>query len=351
MNVGVLTFQFAHNYGAMLQAFSLCEYLNGLGVRAQIINYRPEYMTRQYSISPLSAKSIKSAVKMTIDYPHVFKQYRLFENFASNSLHLTPIVRTHDELCYLLNDFDLIIVGSDQVWNYELTGGNSDYYLDFASLRTDAISYAASFGKDNLSGIPSNCIESLEKFKAISLREDTCAEELCQLVGTTPMRAVDPVFLHDKNYWISQGRSVSVQRPYCVYYSLESNQHLLECVERKSEGLPVYAIHPTCQRQPVGTNLHGVGPREFLDLVSGAEIVFTNSFHGLAFSAIFGRDVYTAFHSTLGSRTLSLLRLFYVDPGESRGLVHVDFSNASWGRMNATISQSECFIEHWIKGI
>ena len=48
MKIGIITFQCAHNYGAVLQAYALKEYLKTLGYSVNIINYRPRYIVNAY---------------------------------------------------------------------------------------------------------------------------------------------------------------------------------------------------------------------------------------------------------------------------------------------------------------
>lgn len=48
MKIGIITFQCAHNYGAVLQAYALKEYLKTLGHSVNIINYRPRYIVNAY---------------------------------------------------------------------------------------------------------------------------------------------------------------------------------------------------------------------------------------------------------------------------------------------------------------
>lgn len=48
MKIGIITFQCAHNYGAVLQAYALKEYLKSLGHSVNIINYRPYYIVNAY---------------------------------------------------------------------------------------------------------------------------------------------------------------------------------------------------------------------------------------------------------------------------------------------------------------
>ena len=48
MKIGVITFHGADNYGSVLQAYALTEYLNDKGYDAEIIDYYFEHDYRQY---------------------------------------------------------------------------------------------------------------------------------------------------------------------------------------------------------------------------------------------------------------------------------------------------------------
>lgn len=47
MNIGILTFHWATNYGAVLQCYALQSYLTSIGHNVKVINYKP----RQYDES------------------------------------------------------------------------------------------------------------------------------------------------------------------------------------------------------------------------------------------------------------------------------------------------------------
>ena len=50
MRVGIITFHFAWNYGAVLQCLALSETLKEMGHEICVINYRPRYHVNQYSV-------------------------------------------------------------------------------------------------------------------------------------------------------------------------------------------------------------------------------------------------------------------------------------------------------------
>ena len=50
MKIGILTFHCAVNFGAVLQAFGLSQYLRSLGHDVSVIDYRPDYLVKPYRL-------------------------------------------------------------------------------------------------------------------------------------------------------------------------------------------------------------------------------------------------------------------------------------------------------------
>ena len=48
MKIGIITFHYAHNYGAVLQAFALCSKLRKEGYDAKIVDLRRSFIYNQY---------------------------------------------------------------------------------------------------------------------------------------------------------------------------------------------------------------------------------------------------------------------------------------------------------------
>ena len=46
--IGILTFHYAHNYGAVLQAYALKTKLQRMGYEVQVLNYQNKYIARRY---------------------------------------------------------------------------------------------------------------------------------------------------------------------------------------------------------------------------------------------------------------------------------------------------------------
>lgn len=183
--VGLITFHFANNFGAVLQAYTLQQTLNSLKVNNQIIDLRPYGIVKGYYIFPKLMLEIKnfglangllnSIIKLTRLRYYSIKSSIKFGKFRNKNLEVTK-KRFHGKvgLESTLNLFEIIIVGSDQVWNPSITKNyQSIYFLKSNNSSLKKYSYAASFG--NKSNIIENYpfIDYLKDFNEISLRESS----------------------------------------------------------------------------------------------------------------------------------------------------------------------------------
>ena len=133
MKIGILTFHFAINYGAVIQSWALQKYLQKLGHDAFIINYDP----RHYRYARW-LHALKKGMKFCA------REIR-FRVFRKKYLKETKLFSYNEQICNL--GFDAYIVGSDQVWNVDFFNFNRRYFLDFVGNEERKIAYAASVGE------------------------------------------------------------------------------------------------------------------------------------------------------------------------------------------------------------
>ena len=210
-----------------------------------------------------------------------------------------------------MNTYDMVSVGSDQVWNTNITGNIKCYFLE-KEVQAKKISHAASFGTDSICAYQKNAInECLPLYSKISVREQQ-AKKILEEEKIGAELVCDPVFLIDREEWDAFARkpeSVAEDSRYVLLYGLSRNEQLEKSAARyaESEGIPLYVIHPTAQKLTrKGTLLYDVGPREFVWLIRNAVKVYSNSFHATAVSVLYGKTlVYDAVNG-LGSRVASL---------------------------------------------
>jgi len=242
----------------------------------------------------VGAKSAKSIVSRLLRMPYKICQYHIFNDFISTLYGGKKIFSDRDTLVRVENKYDAIIVGSDQVWNDSITGASDEYYLPKLRNDTLKISYAASFGKKELSVYQKDCISRyLPSFLALSIREEDGCDDIKGIIKKDAQIVLDPVFLTSKQDWMvqcSKSRRKEPEEKYMLFYSLSFDPELIRFANKiaAEQNLKIYSIHPTAMKCRVnGTQLFNVGPYEFLSLIKNAEIVCTDSFHATAFSVIF----------------------------------------------------------------
>ncbi|WP_043551200.1 polysaccharide pyruvyl transferase family protein [Ruminococcus albus] len=200
--IGIITFHFAYNYGAVLQALALSNFLTNNSYNVKIINYYPPELHHEYSLNPFDSRSKGEILGKAKLFFKRKRQYALFDNFVINNLTITDNV-TKDKLGLLNSDFDCFITGSDQVWNDAFLNDSSPYFLSFVDSEKMSISYAASFGNKRISNeISENIKKYLPLFSWVSVRE-RFGVNILNLSHINSDLVIDPVFLLSLDEWLN----------------------------------------------------------------------------------------------------------------------------------------------------
>lgn len=325
--VGVLTFQFAHNYGALLQAYALKTAIEKMGAEVRIINYYPKDLADTYSLNPLvfmrraEFGNIKSI-------PWRINQALLFRNFQKEVLEIGKKIKNIKNSQF--NKFDVIVVGSDQVWNQDIVPDLEKYLLKDVSVGIK-VAYAASIGKKRINkSVEPVFKQLLSDFSLISVRERNTVD-LFKALGIKTYHALDPVFLISRNEWkefYSKKSNINIYGAYILYIDLMNDFNLKKLLKNvmKDKKMQAYAIHPTAWKfhlQGV-KQLYNVGPYEYLYLIDHASYIVTNSFHGVAFSYIFKKKLFYYLNNKLSNRIEDFFTLMELNPKD----VFFDFEKA-----------------------
>lgn len=302
MKIGILTFHFAHNYGAMLQAYALSVKLKMLKYDAEIIDFRLKYIYDNYEkksfIKLISYyKNFGNSILLSIlkaikNYPHFRfrdKKWNRFDSFLNSVLPKSKQIYNYDEINKM--GYSHIILGSDQIWNDSLTHGLSSYYFG-VGLNSKKIAYAASNGHDV---IPERIWSIFEKYvksiQCISVREEGLSSFLTKK-GVKNIRVLDPIFLLDRVEW-NKIAVIPKETDYILSYSFNESPHYFEKIEKVAKSMRKQLICLNFKQKHLSHYIKQYsenGPREFLGFFNNASFVITNSFHGTAFSILFGKQ-------------------------------------------------------------
>ena len=300
MNVSILTFHWTINYGGVLQAYALQEVLKSLNTNPEFIDYHNdnEILNNLSNLQRVRHKYWDIIARL---FFRRHKRELLTDMFRKNYLNISPIKCNSIRDLIELPTRDAYIVGSDQVWNPELTSNPSVYLLSFAKSQKK-ISYAASFGK---ASIPLKYISvyqnELKKFYSISVREEDGAKLLNKIGINNVSVVLDPVLLLSKNQWCSIASKQVYKKKYILCYYMPSPDNsvttAIKQISLQLSHLTGYSIVNIGKREYeilkfYENNKNDVGPAEFINLFMNSEIVVTNSFHGTAFSIKMNKPFY-----------------------------------------------------------
>lgn len=294
MKIGILTFHCAHNYGAVLQAYALQEYLRSQGYEVRIIDYRPEALVSYYKLFNIRyCLSLKTFLSKVLLYPVAKKRAANFERFIRSQLHLERIAMDSSD-----NDFDVFVFGSDQIWNPKILRGFDPVYwgqFEAAKGRT-LITYAASMGKTVLTLQEGEFIRNaISAFHALSVRELSLKQLLMPFIDKPITVVADPTLLLGSACWDKIAlKPRFAQKPYVLVYQVVKDSdtwRIASHIAKQIGGeiVELKAALSLLHQSPYQC----ASPEDFVGYFKYATCVVTTSFHGTAFSVIFRKPFYT----------------------------------------------------------
>lgn len=302
MKICTITCHDVYNHGASLQAYALMTYLKNRGNEVEIINYKPDYLSRHYKLFTIDnpkweknifTKSIYLALKIPCKIPGL-KRKKSFDEFREKYLIITKNkYESNEELKKNLPKADAFLCGSDQIWNsLHQNGRDLAFYLDFVPENKIKASYAASFATETIDDKYKEMVKkSISKLDGVGIREESGVNIVKKLGIDNAINVVDPVFLLDKKQWNNIGEE-KFEEKYILVYDFDNNP-LVEKLARdisKAKGCKIYTIsHYKAGYED--KSFRYSGPETFVSLVRDAEFVISNSFHAVVFSLIYEKQI------------------------------------------------------------
>lgn len=316
MKIGILTFHCAHNYGAVLQTYALQEILKTMGHEVFIIDYRPKYIVDVYKIFNIRrfiSKSPITSLKKTLNEILNFRN-RIFRYYKFNRFIKSYINLSHERT--VSNIYDAYIIGSDQVWNPDITGGVFDKVFfaefNFSKEKKRILSYAASMEKVNLTENERNYLTSaLLNFNSLGVRESSLKELLQPLTSKKIEVVLDPTLLLSAHYWNKLIHyKPKTGKKYVLVYHTRVDKFTISVAKKIAQKIDaeIIEVFATIEYKCETSLIPDASPEEFLGLIKYASYVVTTSFHGTAFSLVFGKSFYyIQLNDNKDNRVISLL--------------------------------------------
>lgn len=300
MKIGIITYHYALNYGAVLQCYALKSILEKNNNEVFVINYEDENQHKNSSMYN-HGKGIKRILYNMMFLPFHFyrkRKFNRFKLFVKDYLNITERIDCEQQLIKHIEDnkYDFIFVGSDQVWNPNIKDFTCEYFLPF-EIKAKKISYAACFGDATWKQLEPYK-KYIKDFNRVSLRENKFKEQISQINNAIKI-VPDPVFLISKKQWGSliKENYIKNKEPYLLCYFMNKKNAHANYIEAKKIakelGLKIVRLNPNFSLDSLSKSSNlDAGPIEFINYMYYANFICTDSFHGTAFSIVFKKDFY-----------------------------------------------------------
>ena len=282
--IGIITLYGNQNYGNRLQNLAVQEILEERGFRAEsiVLIYR-RYKWRQRTFA--LRKFVQGILLGDLQASRIFH----FLAFDRKYIRIRYLLKTEEQIpVNSLSEYDYFVTGSDQVWNpcTKVVARNSAFF--FLRFAEDArkVCISPSIGVD---AIPEEYAERMRQwlsgFRHLSCREKQGAREISRITGRECEWLIDPtLYLTGERWrklfsWKASDRDPYVFLAFLDGISKELDRH----IEEYADACGYTIINPL----DPGNRFYGVDPAKFVELISNAHIVFTDSFHVTAFSINF----------------------------------------------------------------
>lgn len=301
--VGVITFHNSYNCGSMMQAYALQKYLFRKNIDNEIVDFSNEGQRELYSVFSKN-KNLKSIIKNILIFPHrkgIYFNNSKYEEFKQNNLKLSRKIENSQELTD--KDYNVVVAGSDQIWNITIQDFDKAYFLDWVKLAR-RVAYAPSFGAKNIltnTQNPNEYVKYLMNFNALSIRENNGKKWIKELIGKEVETLIDPtLLLNASDYENLIDNSCVPQEDYIFFYCPSFDVNISKFVDKISKKYDLPVIAWSAKSYYVkGIKRFGFelpkyeNPSAYLALIKNAKLIFTTSFHGTIFSTIFRKKFYT----------------------------------------------------------
>lgn len=361
LKIGILTLPITENYGGILQAVALYRLLHSQGHDVVLI-YK---QTQNKQV--LWKKLVKDILLKTpfhdfknIKTNHKLNQERL-ERIKLHKAFIDNMIFKISEVLYTKKDleefsqkenFDAVIVGSDQVWRKQYINDKyyKSYFLDFVDgSKIKKIAYAASFGKDHWEGENNNedISKLLQDFTAISTRElsgiNVCKDTFSY---TDAKHVLDPTLLMDKEFYIDEIISKydvsNISKGGLITYVLDEANEKKEIIEIIQNSTNLKSVH---HLKGFNNSKLTYSVPQWIASFAYADAVVTDSFHGMVFSIIFQKNFIVIGNHDRGlDRFISLLSLLKLEDRLVFGVKDIEdkkIENIDYDKVNEILEKNK----------
>lgn len=300
--VGIITFHNSYNCGSMLESYAMQTIIKKRGAEPFIIDFSNYGQQNLYSVFPKS-KSIKGYIKNCLAIPGMKKiknNNKCYEQFKKTNFNLT---KRYSEMSEIEDEFDVVVAGSDQIWNITIEDGDDAYFLPWVK-KAKKVAYAPSFGSKNIlkySKKPQKYKKMINDFDCLSIRENNGKKWIKELCNKEVEVLLDPtLLLNADDYEEIIDNNFNVNGEYIFFYCPSFDKNICKFVKKISKKYNLKVITWSTKSyfykfiNRFGFELVPYeSPSLYLKLMKNARLVITTSYHGTIFSTIYKKDFIT----------------------------------------------------------
>ena len=266
MKISIITFFWSNNLGALIQAYSLKEFIKSVCKKeVKFHSYSPIKLIKRERMSQINKKNFK------VLHQIFYKKKKLF-NWKKKTL-------KSDYPNQKIIDYedDLYIYGSDEIWNYKNSFFGYDPFFFGKNNQKKKISYATSIGNVNFDKYHANkdLKEYLKKFDKISVRDNSTQRFVQDSIGIKPLIVLDPCFL------INIERNINFD---ILIYGEYFNSKQINDIKDVSKKNHWQIISVSFYNSWADKNIISINPEELIYFFKNSKLVFTSMFHGVMLS-------------------------------------------------------------------
>ena len=355
MRIGILTLPLHTNYGGILQAYALQTVLERMGHEVCLIEKRRKPLRLPLWKTPLSYG--KRILKNLTGHPFpIFYEQKINREDITIRQNTDKFINKYikqrmvDDFSEIKKtDFDVIVVGSDQIWRPKYFHEIEHAFLDFTEgWNIKRIAYAASFGTDiwEYTNVQTDhCKKFVKCFDDVSVREksgvDLCREHL----AVRAEHVLDPTMLLQKDDYIRLFENTNTPKSEgtLLNYILDETPEKVALINMIAKGKRLQPFRVNAVKdinQPIEKRI-APSVEQWLHGFYDAEFVVTDSFHACVFSILFNKPFVAIGNAGRGiSRFTTLLTLFglkdrlIIDISEYSGNVSIN-----WNKVNSLLNE------------
>lgn len=337
MKVGILTFHDGPNHGAFLQAYSTMKFVEGLGHDVKIINYKNKLHHFQENWKPLLKPRRPSR------YIDFFVKKRTFRKAHRQYFSLTKFTKSPQDLQKL--DFDVVIVGSDVVWNYKIFGFDDVFYGNIRSKRL--ISYAASFGWVNYDeDIIEESAIGLKRFEQISVRDENSSKIVEKITGVAPPIVLDPTLIYN---FENENEPIRNSPPFILVYSYLKTDSIINQIKSLAQKENLITISLGYRQDWCDKVMMDVGPFEWIGLIKHAKYMVTSTFHGAIFAIKYQKHFFYITNEKAKNRVKSLFETCKLEYDLDLKDGHMHEISPDYNSVNSSLQKEIENSQDWLK--